>query len=173
MVEKEFELFCEKRYEELRNYVKRHVEPRLVEEVTQEVFATACENLEKLLNSDKPMGWLVNTAKNKMKEAWRKEQRESCISLEQCREVPVGRLSDYGMIEMDMILRELLEPRELRLLFEYYVNGRSALELAALEGIKEGTMRMRLYRLQKSLEKHLIEQNVRLARNDLGVKLEK
>lgn len=118
----------------------------LAEVAVQETFVIALEKLSSLKASTKPLGWLYNTLKNVIRHMRRDQQAQllRVISIDDILELPA---SDK---ESDLLLLTSAEKDPaLRLLIEFYVEGRSIKSLAEENSISVGACKMRLKRARE------------------------
>ena len=117
------------------------------EVAVQETFLIASRRIDKLLKSEKPVGWLYNTLKYVIKsiERDRAEIMRYCISLE----------------DTVASTNELQEPNELdeslpnlALLKRFYVEGYKLSELAEDLHTTVPAIKMQIYRAKKRLRDH-------------------
>ena len=131
------------------------------EEAVQETFRIACSNIDKLLSSDKPNGWLMNTLKNVINNTRKKQARMfkmvmTAVSLEDIVVATPGKLDD-----VDLLYSDLLEPEEFDLLKKIVIHKYSILDVAQELGISVEACKKRVQRAKKKLKKILedIENN--------------
>lgn len=125
------------------------------EEAVQDTFSIACSNVEKLLNSDNPNGWLMNVLKNVINNTRKKQARLfkmviTAISLEDIVIVTPGELDN-----VDLIYSDLLKPEEFELLKKIVIDRYSMLEAAEELGISVEACKKRVQRTKKKLKKIL------------------
>ena len=134
----------------------------LAEDVVQDTFCEANRCWDKVLGSGNPAGWLMEALKLKiMHKRWQKihctqeEVRESAMELEFWDE-------NFDRVETDLLLEQILEPKDRELFCLMYRCGYSTRDLAQLRGCTEGNMRVKLFRIRKKLQKYIEQEGVEL-----------
>jgi len=125
------------------------------EEAVQETFRIACSNVDKLMSSDKPKGWLMNTLKNVINNTRKKQARMfkmvmTAVSLEDLVVATPGKLDD-----VDLLYSDLLEPEEFDLLKKIVIDRYSILDAAQELRIIVAACKKRVQRAKKKLKKIL------------------
>ena len=156
MTHKEFEKIYQDNYKKLLNYERKHLHEDMVEDMIQEVFCLAWEKRECVEKSDNPSGWLMNVAKNKNRDYWRKYYMET-ISIDTI-EIELGR-EDQGMErkELQLLLRQYLSPKECQVFLSITLKERSLKEMAQMQGVSIGILRKSLERMKQRLKRALKE----------------
>ena len=156
MTKQEFERIYEKYYKKLLNYERKHMREDMVEDMLQEVFCLAWEKREHLGKSENPSKWLINVAKNKNRDYWRKYYVET-ISIDDV-EVELGR-EDQGMErkELQLLLQQYLNPKECQAFLNIYLKERSQKEMAWVQGVSIGILRKSLAGVKQRLMRALKE----------------
>ncbi len=116
----------------------------LAEVAVQETFVVASRRVDKLIESERPVGWLFNTLKYIIKDMERDRAAvlQRCVSLE----AAVSRAEKtYEPEELDE------NDRDLALLRRFYVDGYRLSELAAELQTTVPALKMRIYRAKKRL----------------------
>ena len=143
---------------ELLRYARSSCPSReLAEDLTQEVFLRALQNVEKLeaLSRSQRRAWLYKTLKNLLYDHYR---GETLANRYICEVEPDAAAEEHGYARLeDEALLTCLAPQD-RMLFQMrYVEGYTAAELAELFHMPSGTIRARLSRsravLRAALEK--------------------
>ncbi len=157
MTKQEFERIYEKYYKILLNYERKHMREDMVEDMVQEVFCLAWEKREQLEKSENPLKWLMNVAKNKNRDYWRKYYVET-ISIDDV-EVELGR-EDQGLErkELQLFLQQYLNPKERQAFLNIYLKERSQKEMARVQGVSIGILRKNLAGIKQRLAYALKEQ---------------
>jgi RNA polymerase sigma-70 factor (ECF subfamily) len=81
----DFETFCNQRFKELQIFVRAHCADRgIADEIVQETFVAAMGAWERISQYTKPMGWLIKTARSKLRRTLRQAaaQNERTSSLD-------------------------------------------------------------------------------------------
>ena len=114
------------------------------EVAVQETFVVASRRVEKLMASERPVGWLFNTLKYIIKDMERDRAAvlQHCVSLN----AAASRAEEtYEPEELDE------NDRDLALLRRFYVDGYKLSELAAELQTTVPALKMRIYRAKKRL----------------------
>ena len=89
------------------------------------------------------MGWLINTAKNKIRELNKSLKKIECevdLDADEYTFTEDG----YGKSELDLIITKGLTEEEKNRFYKYFLHGYSISELAQLEKISENNMSVRI-----------------------------
>ena len=149
-------------YKEMYNklYTYAHAilrEKELSEELVQETFRIACDNPSKLLSSENPQGWLMNTLKNVV---WNAQRRRATMTkyIAAVEDVDIGqiRAPDPGS-NIDLMYSDLIGEAEFRLVKRIAVDRYTVLEAAEELGISVETCKKRVQRAKAKLRKHFEE----------------
>lgn len=151
-------------YGKITSFALAAVQDRsIAEELAQDTFQTAVLRIDVLMAHPNPGGWLMQTAKYKIKEYQRQSTRDlrRLISLSSggLQELPVGRGAS-GEPEaaageaLERVRRELT-PEEYRLFERLILEGASHPEAAGELGISLAASYKRLERIRKKLQKML------------------
>lgn len=139
---KNMELFA---YSKLRDH-------QLAETAVQEAFLLALDKPDKFINSEDPVGWLYEAVRYISLHIFRERQylllRTATIS--DVPETDMEQTDAYSLLP-----REIRESPEMKLLWEFYVAGYSAKELADKYKIELGACKMRIFRARRKLAKEL------------------
>lgn len=152
----EKQAFIESLYREhfdiLTRYVFNMVGSRmLAEDIVQDTFCEAVKAADKLYGHPNKGGWLMKTAKNKMKEARRKAGPEGLLSVDDFLPELMDMEEKYSLVELNIIMDNIFNEHERRLFRMYYIMGYTAKELAKIENITESNLKVRMHRLRKRL----------------------
>lgn len=161
--EKFFDELCEDYYAKILKYLFAVLSDEgASRDCTQEVFLTAWQKREILMQHPNPGGFLFQTAKNLSKKAKREAFRRMIedTSVEELTQEPVDSSSlidiaiDKQIDESEYVEQVLgrLSQDKLELYRAYYVNRRSMEEIANSLGIKETALRMRYVRLRREIQ---------------------
>jgi len=125
----------------------------LAEVAVQETFLTALNNLNKLTASPKPVGWLYITLRNIIKHIQRdrQEQLRRFVAMEEVGEDKIF-AEDSNVHELIMTAASCTNA-DMKLLYEFYVEGYSLRELAEKYGISLGACKMRIRRAKDRARK--------------------
>lgn len=152
MTKEEFETLVEIGYEAVKNYVKRSGNADVAEDITQEVFYIAWKKRAHLKSHNNQMGWLIKTAKYKIREYERELAKRRT---EEPGDLPLTIGSEevaYQLTEWEVLLRGIMKEKEAELFLDHYYRGISVREIARREHIKEENLRMRLQRLKNRVK---------------------
>lgn len=118
----------------------------LAEVSVQDTFVIALEKIASLKASTNPVGWLYNTLKNVIRHMRRDQQAQllRVVSIDDIPELPA---SDK---EADLLLiASSGKDPDIRILIEFYVEGRSLKELAEEYRVSVGACKMRIKRARE------------------------
>lgn len=143
-------------YNQLHTYAYGILRDReLSEDLVQKTFQTACGKPSKLLSSENPRGWLMETLKNEMKNAKRKRATMAkhtvpaeTVDLEQI-------VSPDPGDNIDLLYAGLLSEEEFQLVKRVAVDRYTTLEAAEELGISEDACKKRVQRAKKKLRENL------------------
>lgn len=142
-------------FEEVYKFVFRRIGNETVtEDIVHDVFCAALNKMEEFRNHPEPKRWLMVTAKNKIRELYRKMKRRSFETLDEIPE-PAVEEPDYSEIELELTALAIIDKEEWELIKDYYLIGITIRELAERYGITENNMRVRLHRLRVKLRKKI------------------
>lgn len=144
-------------YDVLYKYVRRmNGAENLIEDIVQETYCEAYKCREKLYNHPNPVGWLYKTANYIFKNASRRMEN-NLLSLELIGEsdvIPSIR-GGYEAVEWQVLMQDILSQKDSELIYKYYMEGYTSVEIAAQLGISEDNVRMKLSRIRKKMKKNL------------------
>ena len=139
--------------------IERFVKFRLpslqdAEDVLQEVAVTACEKFLQLKNQDAFQAWILNIARNKCNDYFRRKAKELEIPLE---EVPEQELT-YGRhgVTIEDTVRETLSTladKDKQILYLYFWKELPQAEIAKRLNIPVGTVKSRLHTAKQNFKK--------------------
>ncbi len=139
--------------------VERFVKFRLptladAEDVLQEVAITACEKFSQLKNKEAFQAWIINIARNKCNDYFRRKAKEFEIPLE---EVPEQELSygRHGMTLAETVRETLssLADKDKQILYLYFWKELPQAEIAKRLDIPVGTVKSRLHTAKQNFKK--------------------
>ena len=130
----------------------------LAKDVLQETYYVAYKKWDILCEHSNPMGWLINTAKNKIRELNKSLKKIEC---------EVGLDADeytftedgYGKSELDLVITKGLTEEEKNRFYKYFLHGYSISELAQLEKISENNMSVRISRLRSKIAQNIPDES--------------
>lgn len=137
---------------------KRVADKELAKDVLQETYYVAYKKWDILCEHSNPMGWLINTAKNKIRELNKSLKKIEC---------EVGLDADeytftedgYGKSELDLVITKGLTEEEKNRFHKYFLHGYSISELAQLEKISENNMSVRISRLRSKIAQNIPDES--------------
>jgi len=125
-MKREFEEFYRMYYEVVAKFIFRQTEDSdVTEDMVQEIFCLAYEKWPKLSDHPCREGWLLQVAKFKLLEFWRKMERQDVLSVEE--ELPEPGVVDenYGMVEIEAVAEANLKMEEWNLMRSYYLEDKN------------------------------------------------
>lgn len=166
-MKEEFEEFYRSYYLLITKFVFRQTEDSdITEDIVQDVFCLAYEKWKIVSVHPCPEGWLLQTAKYKLLEFWRKSARQEAISMEE-EELDSGAVDEnYGMVEIEAVAEANLKMEEWNLLKSYYLEDKNVNRLAKQAGVKDSCIRMRISRVTRKLREVLRENKEWKSRNE-------
>ncbi len=150
-----------------------------VEDLVQETMIQAWRDLPSLRERDRARQWLLQIARNRCRDYFKRAGRREIFTEEAQLEVHIGRLGptlprrdDIGDIVQDA-MRDI-DPSDRQLIHSFYLQGRSIADIAARRGRPEGTVRRQLFgarqHLRDVLAVHLGGGRVEMSRRKPGTK---
>lgn len=139
--------------------VERFVKFRLptlpdAEDVLQEVAITACEKFSQLNNKEAFQAWILNIARNKCNDYFRRKAKELEIPLEEVpeQELTYGR---HGVTVTDTVRETLstLADKDKQILYLYFWKELPQAEIAKRLNIPVGTVKSRLHTAKQNFKK--------------------
>ena len=143
-------------YDSLVGYANSYLnDQHRAEELTQEVFVSAVQKPEALINSPNPKGWLYKTM-------WNMVQNNSRVTLRQMKLIADylsvnGKEVTVSIDQPDLKLKygKLAETEEFKLIYDMAVLGKSQQEMAVERGITVVNCKKRVERAKKFLRRKL------------------
>ncbi len=145
---KEYGIFAER-------FVKFRIPLRAdAEDVLQEVYALAYQNIGQLKNKDSFKFWLLSIARNKCNDYFRKQAVRLEVPIEALEEKEFTD-SRYGVAEVSIVqdTLEKLGDKDRQILYLYFWKELSQTEIAKRLGIPVGTVKSRLYTAKQNFKK--------------------
>lgn len=152
MSKEEYETLVEAGYEVVKSYVNRSGYADAAEDITQEVFFIAWKKRTYLKIHNNQMGWLIQTAKYKIKEYERVCARRRAERLDDLSLTMGWEEMAYRLAEWEVLLGGIMKEQEVELFLDHYYHGISVGEIARRKHIKEQNLRMQLQRLKKRVK---------------------
>lgn len=137
-------------------------DPHIAQEIAQDTFHVAVLRIDELMAHPNPGGWLIQTAKYKIKEYQRRRSQDlrrlvpfETKHLEETPEAAAAFERAEASADGDPLekVRQALTEEEYRLFQRFLLNGASHLEVAKELGISLSASYKRLERLRKKLRK--------------------
>ena len=156
----QFDELYRKTYAEVYKFIRYRVTDReLAQDVLQETFYVAYKKWDKVKELSNPIGWLINTAKNKIRELNKTLKKLECEVALETDEYTVNE-DGYEKSELDMVLVKSLSEEEKRRFVRYFVCGYTIAEMAELEHISENNMSVRISRLRDKIAQSISDELV-------------
>jgi RNA polymerase sigma-70 factor (ECF subfamily) len=160
--EEEFERFHARTAAALWAYLRRlGGDPALADDVLQESYVKFLGRVDPASAECEKRAYLFRIATNLLRDRWRQDRRET-LGLSAL----LGRWEERSR-EADASLRmdlesafHRLEPRERAILWLAYVEGYDHREIAGIVGVKEGSVRVLLFRARRKVARELDRQEV-------------
>lgn len=144
-------------FSDVYKFVYRRISNReTAEDIVQDVFCAAMNAKEKFLEHPEPKGWLIRTAKNKMRELDRRMKHDGLDALEEESPEMAVEDPDYGNVELEMAALSILGEKDWNMVKGFHLGGIPIKELAEEYGIKENNVRVRLFRLREKLRTQIV-----------------
>ena len=124
----------------------------LAEDLCQESFIRAIQNIQKLKNPETFIGWLYQIAKNLFIDTKRSAANKEFVSDESVKEV--GQASNMDLILNVQRTLQIFDPDERLLLLLIELEGYSYKEAGDLVGLSEDAVRSKLHRLKGTFIKN-------------------
>ena len=157
-MEEVFDHYFQTYYAKLWRYAKeilfRHTgqpDPDRSAEAVQEAFLTAWQKPKEFLGSSSPVGWLLHTLKNVLRNMLREDQRWAARLQQFQDSLDSGAL--HPAPGADLELEGHIPEEELTLLKRLYLEGETYQELAEELGIKKSTLAMRIKKSKEDFRK--------------------
>ena len=132
-----------------------------VQDLVQDVLASAYHKFEKIENKDQLLHYLIRSARNRSVSIWRKQRHQSELT-----ELHAERLSAQGvtpeaLLDIQLLYRMLdklpTKQKEALVLFE--ISGFSMKEIAEIQGATEGAIKTKISRGRKKLAELMEDQS--------------
>lgn len=142
-------------FEDVYKFVFRRVgNKQIAEDIAHDVFCAALNKIEEFRSHPEPRGWLIKTAKYKLRELNRRMEYRASDSLEEVPE-PAVKVHEFEGTELELTALAIIDGKEWELIKDYYLAGITIRELAEKYGITENNMRVRLCRLKAKMRKKI------------------
>ena len=145
-------------YPLLKRYVFHKADQSEAEDILQETYYQAYQNIQLLIEHPNPMGWLMLTCKNIINKHLQKSRKYSqYMVLGDCEEIlqNVPAVDNYDSVYLEE-LKKILCDDEYFLLVKKYVEGYTVEELAKQLNITDGACKMRLKRAKKKARRKIV-----------------
>lgn len=127
----------------------------LAEEAVQEIFAVACERVERLCQSPNPRGWLVNTLKFVIRNLERRRKVAEKVVTDSLgdRLDLLSAPSDH--VDLKLLYGNVADTEEFQLMMSIGVEGMSFIEIAEEQGVSVSTVKKRAERARRILQRRI------------------
>ena len=151
-------LLSQRYYKRIYQYAKHIcIDKDLTEDIVQETFLAAYQNADRLQKHDEVLAWLYQTARYKMlKMVQNQLQHEDIGAIAETRNDGINFESDcITILDLNPEVRKYLNTEELDLFIRHYEQGYGYVELAEEYHISQSSIKMRMQRIRKRLQKKL------------------
>lgn len=143
-------------YELLLAYARSSLEnDSLAEESVQETFRIACLKPDDLLESPNPKGWLIITLKNTIRNTKRSRATASKLLVAYMAEGNYDIAYSEDKISLEVMLENVAQLDEFKLIKEMAVEGKTHLEMANARGISVDACKKRVQRAKEFLRRKI------------------
>ena len=143
-------------YNDLIRFARSFVKNDLAEDLVQETFLIAQKRLDRVLSSENPTGWLINTQKNVIGNTY---QRRQFIYTKLIPETAIDESGEYVYSVNDMYTG-LIDEEALSLLIWVYCEDTSYQDAASRLGISLSACKKRIQRAKLALKKAIEKNNL-------------
>ena len=155
----EFDEMYRNTYAEIYKFIRYRVTDReLAKDVLQETFYIAYKKWDTVRELSNPTGWLINVAKNKIRELNKTLKKLECEVALEADEYTVNE-EGYGKSELDIVLMGNLTDEEKTRFIRYFIRGCTISEMAKYEDISENNMSVRISRLRDKIARNISDEN--------------
>ena len=136
------------------------------EDIFQETLLTSWRNLNALNDPDKFKSWILQIARNKCKDYYRRQNHIDQPMEYEALEYKINRhgvthQKTGSLIERVLEEMEQMSPAEIQLLRYFYFQGMTVAEIAIKNGVPTGTVKSRLYTARQHIRRKLNLNNER------------
>lgn len=129
-----------------------------IDDAIQETIISAYQSIHKLLNISKIKSWLITILINKCNHIYKQKQKECSLSYEN---IDSGNyisesFENSSNLEFDDLMN-ILNNDEKTILVLYYYEGFKSIEIAKMLKMNDSTVRNKISRAKKKIEKNLKE----------------
>ncbi|MCJ7842406.1 sigma-70 family RNA polymerase sigma factor [Lederbergia sp. NSJ-179] len=162
-----FSLLCQRYESSVTRFIRYQVNDTVArEDIFQETLLTSWRNLNTLNKPDKFKSWILQIARNKCKDYYR---RQNHVDQPMEDEVLEYRINRHGVTHqkksslIERVLEEMEEisPAEKQLLRYFYFQGMTVAEVAVKNGVPIGTIKSRLHTARQHIRRKLDLNNER------------
>ena len=148
------ELFCSMSENLLKVANMRLSDLDYAEDVVQETFLAAIRNVEKVMQSENPKGWIMNALKYKVKDAQKLKHKYTLLEPD-----VISAFVDMQNVgeQYDFELREIIMKDEYKILRLIYGAGYKTHEVAEMLGIKVEACKKRVQVAKRKLAQELLK----------------
>ncbi len=146
-------------YAEIYKFIRYRVTDReLAKDVLQETFYIAYKKWDTVRELSNPTGWLINVAKNKIRELNKTLKKLECEVPLEADEYTVNE-EGFKKSELDILLMGNLTDEEKTRFIRYFIRGCTISEMAKYEDISENNMSVRISRLRDKIARNISDEN--------------
>lgn len=154
-----FYMLYQKLYSELFWYAYKQIEIKTdTEDIMQDLWYDILKNIEDIMEKEDYRSWIYGCLKNKLKEYIREKIKEFTIfmSFEEFMKEEYAIIEDFSneFIEYQS-LNQIMENKKYYILYQRYVQGFTAVELAKMNHQTAEHCRMQISRLKKKVAEEL------------------
>ena len=155
----EFDEMYRNTYAEIYKFIRYRVTDReLAKDVLQETFYIAYKKWDTVRELSNPTGWLINVAKNKIRELNETLKKLECEVPLEADEYTVNE-EGFKKSELDILLMGNLTDEEKTRFIRYFIRGCTISEMAKYEDISENNMSVRISRLRDKIARNISDEN--------------
>jgi len=152
----EFEKLLQENLIPLQRYVRFKInDPHDAEDIIQDVCLTATVKFDSLKSASAFKAWLIGIASHKCTDYYRQKSRDMNISLDALPESALG-MGRLGITEQSVVrdTLDLLGDKDKQILYLYFFNDMSVLDISKRLGVPIGTVKSRLHYAKEKFKKH-------------------
>ncbi|WP_195892104.1 RNA polymerase sigma factor [Bacillus niameyensis] len=162
-----FSVLCQRYESSVTRLIRYQVNDTVArEDIFQETLLTSWRNLSVLNKPDKFKSWILQIARNKCKDYYR---RQNHIDQPMEYEILEHKINRHGIThqKQDLLIERLLEeleqmsPAEKQLLRSFYFKGMTVAEVSVKSGVPIGTIKSRLHTARQHIRRKLDLNNER------------
>lgn len=167
-----FSILCQRYKSSVTRLVRYQVNDIVArEDIFQETLLTSWRNLNALNKPDKFKSWILQIARNKCKDYYR---RQDHVDQPMGYEALESRINRHGVAHrkqgllIERVLEEMeqMSPTEKQLLRHFYFQGMTVAEVAVKSGVPNGTVKSRLHTARQHIRRKLDLNNERSIKDE-------